>query len=739
MDILKGLNEMQKEAVEYTEGPLLLLAGAGSGKTTVLTRRVANIIEKGTNPYNIVAITFTNKAAKEMKERVCKIAEQGDKVWVSTFHSMGVRILRQHIDKIGYDKSFSIFDSTDSEKVIKNCLTDLNLSDKHFKPKNMKSIISKFKNELVSAEEYAKREEKDSREQSISDIYTLYESKLEKNNALDFDDLIYKTVLLLESNEEVLEKYQSRFEYILVDEYQDTNIPQYKLVKMLAGKYKNLCVVGDDDQSIYGWRGATIDNILNFEKDYENAKVIKLEQNYRSTKKILASANSVISNNTKRKVKELWTDNEEGVNFKYYKGYNEQDEAVYVINNIEKMVEEDGKEYDEFAILYRTNTQSRQIEDNLVKNNIPYVLYGGVKFYERKEIKDILAYLRLIFNMDDEISLMRIINVPKRGIGNGTIEKVYEYANENGISALRALSNVEQIETIGSRSKNIKKFYDLLMSLKDKSKEVEIDELIKEVVELTGYIEELKEEKTDEANTRIDNIYEFINKATESAKNENNTLETFLEEISLVADIDAYDENTKCVSLMTMHSSKGLEFKNVSIIGFEENIFPSYRSVSSDDEGELEEERRLCYVALTRAEESILLTSATSRMLHGRVNNNKVSRFFDELILTDIDDVSPIKKPKIQSRISKLPKMDYAHSVERTKQFMRSSENAHIFSAPQDKELGFEVGDTIKQMRYGKGVVTEIKPAGADFEVTVDFGSKGEKKFMGILSRLKKV
>lgn len=742
MDILSGLNEMQKKAVKHTEGPLLLLAGAGSGKTRVLTHRIANIIEKGVNPYNIVAITFTNKASKEMKERVLEITPEGRNVWVSTFHSMCVRILREHIDKLGYEKSFSIFDSTDTEKVIKNALSELNLSEKHFKPSSIKNAISNLKNDLISSQDYANQEGKTSREVEISKLYSMYEEKLNNNNALDFDDLIYKTVLLFKSNKDILEKYQKRFEYILVDEYQDTNTPQYELIKMIADKHKNLFVVGDDDQSIYGWRGANIDNILNFEKDYENALVLKLEENYRSTKKILETANKIIKNNKGRKDKKLWTQSEEGNQIKYYKAYNEQEEAVYVINKIKKEIEENNENYSNFAVLYRTNSQSRQIEDNLVKANIPYTLYGGTKFYERKEIKDILAYLRLIYNMNDEISLMRVINVPKRGIGNGTINKVYEYAQDNGLKILDALSKVEKIDTIGSRSKNINRFYNLVKGLKEKSIELNIFELIEETLDKINYIEELKNEQTEEANSRIENIDEFLNKAREfTQNNEDSSLEKFLEEISLVTEVNNLEGSQSTVTLMTLHSSKGLEFKNVFIVGFEENIFPSYRSISTGDDKDLEEERRLCYVGITRAEKTLYLTSANSRMLHGRVTSNKISRFYDELNKDYIDDESPIKKVKKQSRISKLPKRGYEESIERTRQFMRSTKSINeMFGAENNKSLDFEVGDTIRQIKYGKGVVKKITSAGADFEVTVDFGpDKGEKKFMGILSKLKKV
>ncbi len=735
MNILNGLNDMQKQAVLHTEGPLLLLAGAGSGKTRVLTHRIAYLIEKGVSPFNILAITFTNKAAKEMKERVCNITPFGDEVWVSTFHSTCVRILRREIEHINYDRNFTIFDSKDCEKLIKDCLVELDLSDKVFTPKSAQGFISNQKNNLTTPDNFLKTIGSNIREENLGKIYKLYEEKLMQNNAVDFDDLIMKTVQLFLENKDVLEKYQERFKYILVDEYQDTNQSQYKLIQLLSLKYKNLCVVGDDDQSIYGWRGADISNILNFEKDYEDAKVIKLEQNYRSTQNILTSANEVIKNNSGRKSKTLWTENDKGESIYYYKSFNEHDESIYVMDNIKKGIDS-GMNYSDFCILYRTNAQSRQIEDTFVKSNIPYRLFGGTRFYERKEIKDILAYLKLLYNLNDEVSLMRIINVPKRGIGANTIEKIRTYATDEGLSFFEALGEIDNIVTLGSRSNAVKEFYNLISTLLEHSKELNVKDLLEKIVLLTEYNKQLKLEHTEDANQRIENIEELINKAYEFLEiSENGTLTEFLEEISLVADIDNYEDNANTVTLMTLHSSKGLEFDSVFIIGFEENIFPSYRSIDSPSDEEMEEERRLCYVGITRAEKTLHLTSANSRMLHGRVSHNETSRFFKEIPEELIVDLSPVKKVIAKTTAKKLESTTFKSDLNRSKKFLNTQE----FSAPKDKSLDFIVGDTVRQMKYGKGIVLDIKPAGADFEVTVDFGSKGVKKFMGFLSKLKKV
>ncbi len=734
MNILNGLNDMQKQAVLHTEGPLLLLAGAGSGKTRVLTHRIAYLIDEGVRPFNILAITFTNKAAKEMKERVSNITPYGDEVWVSTFHSTCVRILRREIENINYDKNFTIFDSKDCEKLIKDCLIELDLSDKVYTVKSVQAFISNNKNNLITADNFLKTVGSNIRDENLGKVYKLYEKKLMQNNAVDFDDLIMKTVQLFVENKDVLEKYQERFKYILVDEYQDTNQSQYKLIKLLSSKYKNICVVGDDDQSIYGWRGADIKNILDFEKDYNDAKVIKLEQNYRSTQNILNSANEVIKNNSGRKNKTLWTENDKGENINYYKSFNEHDESIYVMDNIKKSIDA-GMNYSDFCILYRTNAQSRQIEDTFVKSNIPYRLFGGTRFYERREIKDILAYLKLLYNLNDEVSLMRIINVPKRGIGANTLDKISTYAIEQGLSFFEALGELDNIVSLGSRSNAVKEFYKIITELLNYSKEHNVKDLLEKIVELTKYNEQLKSEHTEEANQRIENIEELINKAYEFLEvNENGTLSEFLEDVSLVADIDNYENDANTVTLMTLHSSKGLEFNTVFIIGFEENIFPSYRSIESPSEEEMEEERRLCYVGITRAEKTLHLTSANSRMLHGRVSHNATSRFFKEIPQELIVDLSPIKKPA-KPTVKKLDDVDFKSDLSRSKKFL----NTQDFSAPKGKSLDFEVGDTVRQLKYGKGTVLDIKSAGADFEVTVDFGSKGVKKFMGLLSKLKKV
>lgn len=734
MDILKGLNDMQKQAVLHTDGPLLLLAGAGSGKTRVLTHRIAYLIEKGVSPFNILAITFTNKAAKEMKERVSNITPHGDEVWVSTFHSTCVRILRREIENINFDKNFTIFDAKDCEKLIKDCLSELNLSDKMYTPKSCQGFISNLKNNLTTADGFLKTIGSNIREENLGKIYKLYESKLIQNNAVDFDDLIMKTVELFVKNPNVLEKYQDRFEYILVDEYQDTNQSQYKLIKLLSSKYKNLCVVGDDDQSIYGWRGADISNILDFEKDYNNADVIKLEQNYRSTQNILNSANSVIKNNSGRKSKTLWTENEEGNAINFYRAFNEQDEAIYVLDNIKKSIK-DGMNYSDFCILYRTNAQSRQIEENFVLGNIPYRLFGGTRFYERKEIKDVLAYLKLIYNRNDEVSLMRVIDI-QRGIGASTIEKIYNYANDGGLTFFEALGELDKITALGSRSNSVKEFYNMLVELIEYSETANVQELLEKIVVLTEYNVQLELKHTEDANQRIDNVNELISKAHDFLEvSETGSLTEFLEDISLVADIDNYEEQANSVTLMTLHSSKGLEFNTVFIIGFEENIFPSYRSIDSPSESEMEEERRLCYVGITRARENLHLTSAKSRMLQGRLNHNDTSRFFREIPDELIVDLSPVKKVSNKPQVKIIENTSFKSDLDRSKKFLHTAD----FSAPKGKTLNFEVGDKVKQMKYGIGTVLEIKPAGADFEVTVEFDGKGTKKFMGLLSKLKKV
>ena len=742
MDLLANLNPMQKEAVKCTEGPLLLLAGAGSGKTRVITHRIAYMIEQGVDPFNILAITFTNKAAKEMKERVLELVGF-DAVWVSTFHSLCVRILRREISKIGYENSFSIYDADDSLRLIKICAKELNINDKQFPPKYIQGLISGAKNELVGPSQYADINGYDFRLAKIAQCYELYQRKLIAANALDFDDIIFLMVRVLSEVPEVLEKYHSRFKYIMVDEYQDTNTAQYKLVQLLAAKYGNLCVVGDDDQSIYGWRGANISNILDFEKDFKNANVIRLEQNYRSTQKILDAANSVISNNFNRKEKKLWTENDSGADIYFYKAESDLEEASFICDAIMEYADKGGA-LNDIAILYRQNSLSRSIEDSLVKNNVPYRIYGGVRFYDRKEIKDILSYLKSIYNSFDDIAFRRIINTPKRGIGDTSVEKIAQYCNEYELSFYDGLNAPECLKELGTRAKRIKEFYELIAYFKDFAVDNNVSVLIQEVLEKSGYIKELEVEATDEAQGRIENIDELIKKAVEfEANSEDRSLGAFLEEVSLVADIDAYAEGEQTVSLMTMHSSKGLEFKNVFIAGFEEGIFPSYRAVTSGDKKDLEEERRLCYVGITRARESLFLTCATQRLQHGQIIYNSPSRFLKELpgetlkqntyvakYMSKDSNAEPVEKPKSSYR----PKPVVGASTGANNYKAATSE----MPAPKDKSLSFGVGDKVRQMKYGIGTVVDIKPAGADYEVTIEFEAAGTKKFMAYLSKLTK-
>ncbi|MDR2898854.1 MAG: DNA helicase PcrA [Clostridiales bacterium] len=741
MDLLEGLNPMQKKAVEHTNGPLLLLAGAGSGKTRVITHRIAYIIERGVSPFNILAITFTNKAAKEMRERVTNLVGS-DSVWVSTFHSFCVRVLRREIHKINYENSFSIYDADDALRLIKVCLKELDINEKLFPPKYVMSLISNQKNELVSAEEYANETQNDFRMKKMGELYKLYQKKLYSANALDFDDIIFLTVILFQQRPDVLNNYRNRFEYIMVDEYQDTNSAQYRLIRLLAGVDGNLCVVGDDDQSIYGWRGANILNILNFEKDFPGAEVIRLEQNYRSTSNILNAANHVISNNFNRKVKKLWTDNETGENICYFKAGSDLEEAAYIASNVEQYVKDGGK-LNDCAVLYRQNSLSRAIEDMLVKANIPYRIYGGVRFYDRKEIKDVMAYLKAIYNAYDDIAYRRVINTPKRGIGDTTVDKISQYCAENDISFFAALNTEECLNAFSARAKKIREFYALMSKFREMAQDTPVSLLIKEIVEQSGYAKELEAENTDEAKGRLENIDELINKAVEfESQSEDISLAAFLEEVSLIADIDEYSDTDDTISLMTLHSSKGLEFKRVFIAGFEEGIFPGYRAVTSGEPKELEEERRLCYVGITRAKERLYFTSANQRLQHGQFVYNSPSRFLKELPNDLLDTESyinrsvPIESKKTYEIPAKKPEKAYGQVLSRP---FGINNKLNSISGPKDKPLDFAVGDNVRQLKYGEGRVTEIKPAGADYEVTVEFSQAGVKKFMAHLSKLVKV
>lgn len=637
MNVLKDLNKQQEEAVTTTKGPLLIIAGAGSGKTKVLTHRIAYLIqEEQVSPKKILAVTFTNKAAQEMKERVAAlVGPESTQVWLSTFHSLGVRILRRDINKLDRDNNFVIFSTTDQIAVIKDCLKEFNIDSKKYPPAMFLGHISKAKNELLTVEDF-EAQVQDFMQAITARVYRFYQKKLYDNNALDFDDLIMKTVQLLKTRPDVLEKYQESFHYLMVDEYQDTNQAQYQLVKLLAAKDRNLCVVGDEDQSIYGWRGADIRNILDFEKDYPEAKVIKLEENYRSTQVILEAANGVIRNNRERKEKRLRTSKKGGDNLIYYRADDQYDEARFIAQEIYRLAKTEKKVFSDFALLYRTNAQSRVFEEIFMREGVPYKIVGGTKFYDRKEIKDIIAYLRIIFNPSDSISLLRIINVPKRGIGDSTIKKINEFAQTKDISFCQALDQLDQAETLSARSKQgVKKFLSLLESLKQAEEQGSIRQLISTILQETGYITELERENTPEAQARIDNLKEFLSVSEEfSQRNPDGTLDLFLEQITLVSDVDSLDEEENGVVLMTLHSAKGLEFPVVFMVGMEESIFPHFRALNACNEGvnrEMEEERRLCYVGITRAREKLYLTAAWQRMLYGNTSCNFVSRFLDEI------------------------------------------------------------------------------------------------------------
>ena len=644
MSIYDTLNEQQREAVYCTDGPLLILAGAGSGKTRVLTHRIAYLIEeKGVNPWNILAITFTNKAAGEMRERVDNLVGFGsESIWVSTFHSTCVRILRRHIDRLGYDTNFTIYDTDDQKTLMKDVCKLVEIDTKVYKERNLLAAISAAKNEMISAQEYALNAQGDFGKEKIAKVYQEYEKQMHANNALDFDDLLVKTVQLFETQPDVLENYQERFRYIMVDEYQDTNTVQFQLVSLLAGKYRDLCVVGDDDQSIYKFRGANIKNILNFEQEFPDATVIKLEQNYRSTGNILDAANAVISNNVGRKDKQLWTDNGEGEKIKFCQFDTGYDEAEYIADDIEREVR-NGASYNDHAILYRTNAQSRLFEERFVAQNIPYKIVGGVNFYARREIKDVLAYLKTIDNGKDDLAVRRIINVPKRGIGLTTINRIQESAASRGIGFYDALLGLDLIPGVARGAAKLEGFVALIEYFKGVAETLSLSDLLQEVIDKTGYIESLEAEGKEESETRIENIDELRSKVAvyeESRldQDEKPTLSGFLEEVALVADIDSLDEEQDYVVLMTLHSAKGLEFPHVYLAGMEDGLFPSYMTVTSDDREDMEEERRLCYVGITRAEQKLTMTSAMRRMVRGETQYNKVSRFMKEIPLELLDN-----------------------------------------------------------------------------------------------------
>ena len=741
VDCTYGLNPQQAEAVINTEGPMLIMAGAGSGKTKVLTCRVANLLQKGVRPYRILAITFTNKAAAEMRERVNNMSGPAAKdVWLFTFHAFCARFLRMEIDKLpGYGGNFAIYDTADSQNLIKQILKEMNLDDKRFQPSGILSRISNAKNALQDAAAFA-RQAGDFYEQKVADIYSRYEQKLQLNNALDFDDLLMLSIKLLQENKEVREKYQDRFDYILVDEYQDTNHAQYLLTKFLAAKHRNICVVGDADQSIYGWRGADIQNILDFEKDYPDAKVIKLEQNYRSTQIILDAANAVIENNTGRKPKNLWTENKSGADIIYFQAVDERDEARFVIEQLQNLQRTENKKLGDMAILYRTNTQSRIFEEMLIKSGISYNMVGGLKFYERKEIKDIIAYLRVIFNPADSLSLLRIINVPKRGIGDASLAKIQAYAAANNVSLFEAVSNAAAIDGLSSRF--VSKLDDLagiIFELMNLANEAPVEDLIDRVLRDTGYLEELENERTPQAQSRIDNLHELISVAQEfAASEEENNLENFLAHVALVSDIDDTELGEDAITLMTLHSSKGLEFPVVFLVGMEEGLFPHARTLM--DETEIEEERRLCYVGITRAKEKLFLSSTKMRTIYGNTVTYPPSRFLQEI------PARLVKTIKRQERFSALENFkQVSEKYSARPQKPASTFNPHSFmpqkpaAAAGGTGTRFNTGDRVSHSKWGEGMVVSIKDSPDGQEVKVAFAGAGVRSLLTKYAVLKKL
>ena len=767
MSLLDALNEPQRQAVMATDGPLLILAGAGSGKTRVLTHRTAYLIEKcGVNPYNIMAITFTNKAAGEMRERIDQMVGYGsESIWVCTFHSTCVRILRRYIDRLGFGTNFTIYDSDDQKTLMKDICKRLEIDTKMYKEKMFLSAISSAKDELIDPIEFETRAAGDYVKRKQAQVYREYQQALKQNNALDFDDLIMKTVELFKLDKEVLASYQDRFRYIMVDEYQDTNTAQFELIRLLALKYQNLCVVGDDDQSIYKFRGANIYNILNFEHHFPDATVIKLEQNYRSTQNILDAANAVIANNQGRKEKRLWTDNGAGDKITFEQLDTAAEEADFVARDIARRVRKGEYQYKDCAILYRTNAQSRLFEERFITANIPYKIFGGVNFYARKEVKDLLAYLKTIDNGQDDLAVRRIINIPKRGIGAASINKVALYAQEQEISFYDALCVAEQVPGLGKAAAKIRPFVLFIQSMKAKAKLLSVADLLQEVIETTGYVRELEAEGTDEAEARIENIDELISKAVDYAEGEEApTLNGFLENVALVADIDSFDENSDYVVLMTLHSAKGLEFPNVYLAGLEDGLFPSYMSITSDNsQAEIEEERRLAYVGITRAKKNLTITSARVRMVRGQTQYGKVSRFVreipPELLSGKIYEPKTKEEPIEQSAFQKARKAfrtvpsyggsGYGKEVgegygstfrssKATKPVYTKVENQRDFGSAGGA-LSYQVGDRVRHIKFGDGEVMAIVSGGRDYEVTVDFDKVGTKKMFASFAKLKKI
>ena len=785
MSIYDTLNPKQKEAVLHTDGPLLILAGAGSGKTRVLTHRIAYLIDEcGVNPWNIMAITFTNKAAGEMRERVDNLVGFGaESIWVSTFHSSCVRILRRHIESLGYTTSFSIYDSDDQKTLMRQVFKAMDIDTKQFKERAVLAAISSAKDKLITPEEFLLNAGADFREKKTGEIYREYQKQLKKNNALDFDDLIVKTVELFQNNPQVLDYYQERFRYIMVDEYQDTNMAQFKLVSLLASKYRNLCVVGDDDQSIYRFRGADIQNILSFENTFPGTKVIKLEQNYRSTQNILDAANGVIRHNFGRKDKTLWTANGEGDKILFKQFDTAKDEADFVV----RQIRDSTYSYQDQTVLYRTNAQSRLLEERCIFYNVPYRLVGGVNFYQRKEIKDVLAYLKTIANGVDDLSVIRIINVPKRGIGATTIGRVTAFASEHNMSFYDTLKEAKQIPGIGKAAEKIGRFIAQMEAFRAMahSEEYSIKDLIDHILEDTGYEEELQEEGEIEAQTRLENIEELINKAAAYEEDsEHPTLDEFLEQVALVADIDNVDDSEDRVTLMTLHSAKGLEFPKVYLVGMEDGLFPGIMSIMADDKTEMEEERRLCYVGITRAKKELVLTAARQRMINGETRWSKPSRFIDEIPseLLDADKLQPVlgmeKRedfedsglPWNQGSKSSASRFGMGYNAYASKNVSPagnsmgsgygSSKNAGMsgygsgmqslepkkkpgfgktFTVQKAASLDYKEGDRVKHAKFGEGTVKEIIDGSRDYEVTVEFDKGGQKKMLAGFAKLERI
>lgn len=732
MELLEGLNPQQKEAVLHTEGPILVLAGAGSGKTRVITHRIAYLIqEKGVAPWSILSLTFTNKAAREMRDRIeALIGARVLDIWSGTFHSCCVRILRREIERIGFNRDFVIYDTGDQETLIKDCLQRLGYNDRNFPPKQVLAYIGRAKDELISPEAYSINAAYDFRMRKISDIYTLYQKKLKANNALDFDDILLHTLNIFDKNPDVLAYYQDKFKYILVDEYQDTNTAQYMLVSMLAKKHRNICVVGDDDQSIYGWRGANMQNILDFEKHFHGCRVIKLEQNYRSTERILDAANNVIKNNYGRKPKLLWTKNLTGEPVYVYKAFDERDEADFTAGMVRNAVARGDNNYGDFAVLYRINAQSRVFEDSFMKMGIPYRIIGAHKFYDRKEIKDIIAYLRVVNNPHDDISLKRIVNVPRRGIGKVTLDRAEQLAYDNGVSIYSILLEASKLSELTRASAKIKSFTDMLVKLRSLAEYLDLTELIKSVIDQSGIIKELEQEDTIEAKTRIENIREFQSVVLDFVRNseeEDPGLNDFLAHVSLIADVDTMADEQDRVVLMTMHSAKGLEFPIVFLAGMEEGVFPSYRSIG--EESEMEEERRLCYVGITRAREKLFLTFTKSRTLFGNTTYNRQSRFIDEIpedLLKYISENSDLIKSDVRKSVTNQISAD--EWKQRTASFIKAAElNTDELVA----------GTRVLHKKFGVGTITAREPEGSDFKLEIDFDQFGMKRLLASYAKLK--